>query len=271
MMEQALRVGRISTQDERKIKELLDKIGDMIKNIPMENTPAQTGETLYRLAGEITGNVDPFKYIKIANIQEALSLYPYLQEIVKNSDDKLLTAIRIAIAGNVIDHGINKDFNIKEDVQSILQQEFALFDYNKFIQELNRAQSILYIGDNAGESVFDKILIEELDKPVTYVVRENPIINDATYEDAIASGLDDVAEIVSSGISAPGIVLELCNKDFIKRFENADLIISKGQGNFEGLSNANRSIFFLLKAKCQIIADHLGVQEGDIIFTGHNV
>ena len=264
-MSQALRAGRMATKDEKKIKELLDSVGCMIKDIPMENTPPETGDLIYQKVREITGVKDPYKRIKDANIYEALALYPKLKQLINNSPNKLLTAIRIAIAGNVIDLGVGKEFNILEDVDKILVQEFAIFDFEQFKYQLNKAKSILYLGDNAGESVFDKILIEEMGKPVTYVVRDVPVINDVTFEDAISSGLDDVAKIISSGSSAPGTILNLCNDAFLERFNSADMIISKGQGNYEGLSNVDRSVCFLLKAKCNVIANNLQVKENDIV------
>ena len=119
--------------------------------------------------------------------------------------------------------------------------------------------------------VFDKILIEELNKPVVYVVRDIPVINDVTYNDAVDSGIDAVAEIISSGCSAPGTILKFCNENFLELFNSSDLIISKGQGNYEGLSNVDRPMFFLLKAKCHIIANDLNVKENDIILKGINL
>ncbi len=211
------------------------------------------------------------KILKRTNIDEALSLYPELKQIIQNSEDSLLTAIRIAIAGNVIDLGVNKEFNLVDDLKKILKQDFAFCDYEEFKNQLSNAKSILYLGDNAGESVFDKLLIEEIGKPVTYVVREIPVINDCIIEDAVASGLDKVAEIISSGSTAPATILNLCNPDFLEKFQNADLVISKGQGNYEGLSQVNRSVFFMLKAKCPIIAHNLEVKENDIVLKGINL
>lgn len=271
MMDQVLRAGRIATDDERIIKKLLDTVGAMMKDIPLENTPPETGEIIYRKVREITGVTDPYKEVKKANIEEALSLYPGLKKIVEESDNSLLTAIRIAIAGNVIDLGVNKKFNLVEDVRKILKQDFAILDFKKFEKQLKIANSILYLGDNAGESVFDKILIEELNKPVTYVVREIPVINDVTEEDAIASGINEVAEIISSGTTAPAVILSLCNNEFIERFNNSKMIISKGQGNYEGLSDVKQPLFFLLKAKCFVIANELNVVENDIVLKGINV
>ena len=152
-----------------------------------------------------------------------------------------------------------------EDLEKILVQEFAIFDFEEFKFQLENAESILYLSDNAGESVFDKFLIEEMGKSVTYVVHDIPVINDVTFEDAISSRLDDVAEIISSGSSVPETILNLCSDAFLERFNNADMIISKGQGNYEGLSNVARPVFFLLKAKCAVIARNLRVKENDIV------
>ena len=270
-MNQALRAGRIATNDEKKIKKLLDEVGKLIQQIPMEHTPPENGEIIYRKICEITGNKDPYKNIKAKNISHALNLYPSLKEKVKKSDDRLLTAIRIAIAGNIIDLGVNKEFDLVNDVEKILHQEFAICDYNLFRQELNIAKEVLYIGDNSGEAVFDKILIEELGKPVTFVVREIPIINDITRKEAEQIGIDKIAKVISSGTTAPGTILDLCNDNFIRKFENADMIISKGQGNYEGLSGVDRSIFFLLKVKCPVIARNIGVMENNIVLKGMNI
>lgn len=270
MMSQALRAGRMATNDEKKIKKLLDNVGDMMKDIRLESIPPETGDLIYKEVSNITGVADPYRKVKESNIKEALSLYPELKTIIRKSENKLLTAIRIAIAGNVIDLGVGKEFNIVEDVKEILHQEFGVLDFNEFEKQLEKANTILYIGDNAGESVFDKILIEELGKPITYVVRDIPVINDVTYQDAVDSGIDEVAEIISSGSSAPAIIPELCCENFLEKFNAADMVISKGQGNYEGLSNVNRSIFFLLKAKCHVIADDLNVKENDIILKGIN-
>ena len=267
-LDQALRAGRIVIKDEKEIKRLLDEVGAMLSSIPLESTPPESGRLIYQKVSEITGIPDPYKEIKRDSTKEALALYPYLKDQIETADDKLLTAIRIAIAGNVIDFGVSKDFNIEEDIDEILGKDFAIFDYDKFKESLDNTNEILYIGDNAGECVFDRVLIEEIKKPVTYVVRDAPIINDATYEDAVQAGIDNVATIISSGTDAPGTVLETCNTEFREVYDNSKLIISKGQGNYEALSNEKRPIFFLLKAKCHVIAKDIGVGDGDIILKG---
>ncbi len=270
-MQQALRAGRMATSDEKKIKQILGETGEMVKTISRHATPAEIGISVYRIVREVTGIHDPYKSIKQQHIAETKSIYPELEKIVANSDDKLLSAIRIAIAGNVIDLGVIKLFDIVKDVKSILKQDFAVFDYSAFKTQLEKAENILYIGDNVGESVFDIILIKELKKPVKYAVRSIPIINDVTMEDAIASGLDEVAELIDSGCESPGIILNQSTPEFLELFNTSDLVISKGQGNFEGLSDCNRQVFFLLKTKCPIISNHLGVEDGSIILKEHKI
>jgi uncharacterized protein with ATP-grasp and redox domains len=267
-LNQALRAGRIATNDEKKIKRLLDEVGMMLKDIPLESTPPASGKMIYKKVSEISGIPDPYKEIKEQSTRKCLLLYPALKNLVEKSNDKLLTAIRIAIAGNVIDFGANREFDIEEEIESVLTRDFAVFDYPEFKDCLGEADKILYIGDNAGECVFDRILIETMKKPVIYVVRGVPVINDATYEDAVQAGIHKVATILSSGTDAPGTILDTCSEEFKKVFEGAGFIISKGQGNYEALSNEKRPIFFLLKIKCHVIANDMGLSEGDIVLKG---
>jgi uncharacterized protein with ATP-grasp and redox domains len=268
--EQALRAGRIATDDEQVLKHLLDELGSNLKHISLENTPPETGRLIYRMVREITGNPDPFRELKRESTQQALAQYPYLKEVIGESSDSLLTAIRVAIAGNVIDFGASATYDIDTAIKDALEKDFAICDYSAFKRRLGDSESILYIGDNAGETVFDKLLIEQMSKPTTYVVREMPVINDATAEDAIQAGIDKIATIVSSGTDAPGTILSTCSPEFKEMLSSAEFVIAKGQGNYEGLSTEDHSIFFLLKAKCQIIADDIGVAKGAIVLKGIN-
>ncbi len=268
-MNQALRAGRMATNDDSVIKRILDETGDMVKHIPMDKTPAETGRIVYNIVKKRTGVSDPYRAIKKKHIEDAKAILPELEKIVELSDDKLLTAIRIAIAGNVIDLGIDRPFDLVKDVKRVLDQDFGIFDYRQFRKHLEQTDEILYLGDNSGESVFDTVLIKALGKPVIYAVRHQPIINDVTMEDAIASGLDQVAELTDSGSKAPGTILEECTPEFRELFYNAGMIISKGQGNYEGLSNCKRDVFFLLKAKCVVISRHLNVETGNIVLKHH--
>lgn len=270
LIKQALRAGRQTGADEKTLKKLLDETGEFIKHIPLENTPVETAADIYRIVREVTGIKDPYRKIKNENILQAKELLPELEKTISQAKDPLLCAIRISIAGNVIDLGVDKKFNIKKDLEKILYQDFGIFDYESFKIKLNNSKSILFIGDNCGETVFDTLLIKQLKKKVYYAVRGTPVINDVTYDDAISSGLDKVSEIVSSGVDSPGAVLSKSNNEFKSLFNNSDLVISKGQGNYEGLSLEKRDVFFLLKAKCNVIAKDIGVKEDEIILKGIN-
>lgn len=266
---QAFRAAKTATDDDNKIKIILDKAGAMISTISMEQTPPETGADIYKLISDVTGDNDPYYSIKQKNITHALSLYAGLKKRVENSNDPLLTAIRLAIAGNVIDLGIDRQFDIVKDIENTLIADFAEFDFDSFKNRLDQAESILYIGDNSGEGVFDRILIEQLNKPVVFATREIPVINDITVIEAEQIGITKIAKVISSGSKAPGTILKKCSRDFVGIFERSDMVISKGQGNYESLSDSKRDIFFMLKAKCSVIAKHLNVIVGDIIFKHH--
>ncbi len=269
-LKQTLNTGRIATPDEAKIRKMLDVIGDQIKSFPTSATPPEMGQIIYKTIRDISGVDDPYKAQKAVHIQQSLAIFPSLQDIMTHADDKLLTAIRIAIAGNIIDLGMEKSFDLKNDLDKILHQKMAICDIQNFKSQLIKANVILYLGDNSGESVFDRILIEAMNKPVTYVVRDKPVINDVTYADAIASGIDSIADIITSGSDAPGTFVDRCSPELQQLIKKADLIISKGQGNFESLSETILPVFFLLKAKCPVIANHLGVLEDDIVLKQSN-
>ncbi|UCE21500.1 MAG: DUF89 family protein [Candidatus Aminicenantes bacterium] len=262
---QALKTARLVTSDERVILQILKDLSDYLSQASFDVTPSEIGLGIYRILWQKTGVEDPYKEVKERCIQQALSLYPELKRLIETSEDRLMTAVRLSIAGNVIDFGTDSSFDLKQELGTILSQDFAVNHGEEFQRALKKAQHIVYIADNAGETVFDRLLIEEMDKPVIYVVREKPIINDATREDALLSGLGDVSEIMSSGCDAPGNILKFCSDEFLKIYGSADLVISKGQGNYEALSDETRPIFFLLKAKCRVVARDLGVEEGSII------
>jgi uncharacterized protein with ATP-grasp and redox domains len=262
---QALKTSRIVTSDEKKILEILNEVSVTLPRIPFDVTPSEIGRQVYRIISARTGVKDPYRKLKDEFIRQALSLYPEMKKLIESSKDRLMTAVRLSIAGNIIDFGAHAKFDLKKDIERILSQDFAINHYPQFCKALARAKKILYLADNAGETVFDRLLIEELHKPVLYAVRESPIINDATREDALLSGIDEKAEIISSGCDAPGNILKFCSEEFLKAYQSAGLIISKGQGNYEGLSDEKRPIFFLLKAKCSAIARELRVEEGSII------
>ena len=189
------------------------------------------------------------------------------EKLIKQSDDPFNTSLRIAIAGNIIDFGANDNFNILVTIDKALNSEFAI-DHSKQLKEaIENADSVLYLGDNAGEIVFDRLFIETINHPnLTYVVRGGPVINDATMEDAEYTGMTQAARVISNEYDAPSTIINKSGKDFQKCFTNADLIISKGQGNLEGLIPLNDSrIFFLLMVKCDVISEYMKVKKDSFI------
>ncbi|MGD2039009.1 MAG: ARMT1-like domain-containing protein [Desulfobacterales bacterium] len=269
-IDQALRAGRMATDDEQKIKHLLDEVGMMLKDIRLESTPPETARLIYQKVKKITGKSDPYRKIKKENTDKALTLYPSLKRMIEASDDRLVAAIRLAIAGNIMDFGANKDFDIEAEINEVFQRNFAIFNCDEFRDYLAKSKAVLFIADNAGECVFDRLLIEEMKKPVTYVVRGAPVVNDAIYEDAVEAGVDKVALIMSSGTDAPGTILATCSREFRRIYDRSSFIISKGQGNYEALCGEKRPIFFFLKAKCGVIAKDVGVNQGDIVLKAIN-
>jgi uncharacterized protein with ATP-grasp and redox domains len=243
-LKQALFASRAATDDESKIKRVLDSVAERIPDIPLNNPPPETARIVYGVVRDVIGIADPFKEYKEKSIKNALRLYEGLKSAVEDSDDPLRTAVLIAIAGNVIDPGAHQHFDLQEEMKDVLGRSLSIDHYESFKRSVSRARTVLYLGDNAGETVFDRILIETLQKETVFAVRHIPIINDATVEDARKSGIDKTARIISSGCDAPGTILKRCSPQFMEVFETADVIVSKGQGNLESLSETGVALFF---------------------------
>ncbi len=265
---QALYAARLATDDEEKQKAILLKVARELQNFSFDSTPIEMGRIIHRYIKEITGNVDPYRKLKMEYNELALNMLPQLREIVNEADDKLERALRVAVAGNIIDFGALTEFNLEDSIHHALNFDFAIFDYELFKEKLSETDTVIYIGDNAGEICFDRVLIEVLNsmgKRVKFAVRGIPIINDVTVEDAEHCGIHEVADVINSGSDAPGTILKYCNDEFVREFFNSNLIIAKGMGNYETLSDEKAPIFFLLKAKCPVVARELGVSVGDIV------
>jgi len=228
-------------------------------------TPIELAADIHRLVREHTGHPDPYLAAKEDATRQALALYPRLEALITNAADPLQAAVRVAIAGNIIDFGVAEHYDLEATLERIMQQPFAIDGIEPLRQALQQAKVVLYLADNTGETVFDRVLIETLGIPVTYVVKGAPVLNDATRTDALAAAIDQIAAIVDNGSDAPGTLLEACSEDFRRRFAAADLILAKGQGNYESLSQVQAPVFFLLQAKCSVIADDLGVPVGSIV------
>lgn len=267
-LRQALDAARRVTDDEKIQRDVLNRVASVLPELPLYATPIDVGREVHRLVREAMGVDDPYREAKRSSNDQAMALLPEMRRVVDASADRLRTALELAAAGNAIDLAIHSRVDVRRAIESALKDGGGMVDYPLFVERLESADDLLYLGDNAGEIVFDKLVAEQLierGKRVMFVVRGRPILNDATVEDARYVGMDDVAEVVSSGSDGPGTALGLCTPAFVDRFKQARVILSKGQGNFEGLSGEDAPLFFLLKVKCPVVADELDVRIGSIV------
>jgi len=262
---QALEAARFITDDpvihERIVRDVLRWSAEM----DFAQPPPVVGQRIHRRLREVTGVDDPYRAVKDRFNRMAIEMLPDLSTQVQEATDPLYMALRLAIAGNVIDLGVNGDVEedqVRRAIATTLHEPFH-GDVEEFRRAVAEARTILYLADNAGEIVFDRLLIEQLPKErVTVAVRGRPVLNDATLADAETAGLPSLVEVIDNGSDAPGTILADCSEAFRRRFAEADLIIAKGQGNFETLSEEPDNIFFLFKAKCHVIADHVALPVG---------
>jgi len=237
-----------------------------LSEIDFNQSPPKLGREMHRIIRQVLNNPDPYLELKMKFNQSLLDLYPELKRRVAESPDPFQLALRLAIAGNVIDFGPNQSFDLNGTLEKANSVTLAVDDSSLLRQSLHRAKTLLYLGDNAGEIVMDRIFLETMGHPhVYFAVRGAPIINDVTEVDAGMVGIDKIATVISNGDDAPGTVLESVSPQFRRIFDQADLIISKGQGNYESLCGSEKNIFFLLMAKCDHVASHLGVKKGDFV------
>lgn len=244
-------------------------ITDHLEQLILEDSLSspELQQQLNRHFRKVSGIADPYSQEKRTSNAIAKKLYNHWKPYVQQSDNKLQLALRLAIAGNIMDYGAHQEFDLEQTILEVIDAELAIDHSHQLFEAIEKANHVLYLCDNAGEIFMDKLFIETLDhKQVTAVVRGFPVLNDATLEDAHQAGIHEVATLMDNGSDAPSTILNDCNPAFQKVFNSADLIISKGQGNLEGLLPQNDSrIFFLLMAKCDVIANLLAVQKGDIL------
>jgi len=251
-------------------------LADAAKVLSATDVNRSPGEVSYdclKRAYEMLGVADPFARQKREQNERMLAHYERFARLARESGDPLKTAMKLAVAANIIDTGIGQTYDFDATARSVLEREFAVDDSPKFRGLLAEARNVVYVLDNAGEAVLDRLLIEHLGNvEVTCVVRRTPIINDVTAEDARQAGIDKVARMVDPGTDALGIPLGKCSPEFWKIFRGADLIVSKGQANYETLDEYARDgkfggrLFYLLLAKCSCVADEFGVKVGEAVF-----
>jgi hypothetical protein len=268
-LRQTLDAIRSVTGDEKVHEEVVRQVLELMCRTDAHRTPPAIGQEIHRVIRRVTGNPDPYRQRKHDSNVLAMRLYPQLNERIRNSSNRLETAVRLAIAGNIIDFGLYSSLeaaDVTEAIDRALADDWDAGCLEEFAQAVNDARSILYIGDNAGEIVFDRLLIEELpQEKMTYAVKGSPVLNDATMEDAEMTGLTRLVKVVENGSDAPGTILEACSAGFREHFEQSDLITAKGQGNYECLNEVRKDMFFILMAKCPVIAADLGCDMGQMI------
>lgn len=246
-------------------------VAGAIAEMDLEKTPPQMAQEIHRIIRSVSGVPDPYAEVKEQFNTLALDLYPDLKEIVAKSSDAFETAVRLAMAGNIIDFGVSS--RVTGDMLSASIRESLTYDLDHgsldaLRDEVTSAETILYLCDNAGEIVFDRILIEELPRDrVTAVVRGAPVINDATMEDAVQVGLTQIVRVIDNGSDAPGTILEDCSEELRNALNAADVVIAKGQGNYETLSSVSRSVYHILRVKCPVIARDMGCNVGSCVVT----
>jgi uncharacterized protein with ATP-grasp and redox domains len=266
LVRHALEASRQITDDVRLQRRVLTRVLRELAEFPPETTPVRLAAQIHGHIRAVLGVDDPYAEQKRRCNAAAMKLVPMLKQKIRGSNDPIGAAVKAAIAGNIIDFGaLGDSFDIESAAQDCLDMPLGINDLERMKADLARAKRIVYVGDNAGEIVFDRLLVEEIqrafDAAITFVVRGSPILNDATMDDARAVGLTDLVEVVTSGGDAPGC--ELGRSPLLEPlFKGADLIISKGQGNYEALSTEPYPICFLLRIKCKVIAQDIGGPNG---------
>jgi hypothetical protein len=265
---QALRAARVATDDPELQRRILIETLKQIPDLDIRKSPAELSLVTYDLAASLTGNYDPYKGLKFAQNEIALELEPELRDMVRDSDDPLATALHLAAAGNIIDLGVHQaeHIDIRAAIRQVMRERFTIDHTEALRRSLAKAKDLVYVLDNAGEIVFDKIAIEELlqHTAVTAVVKAAPIINDVLMEDAVQVELTEVCEVIDNGGAFVGSPLDLVPASFIERLKRADMIVGKGQGNYETLDDFPGDVFLILRAKCEVVARHMGVQLGQV-------
>jgi len=253
-MRQVLDMCKFVDADEAQRQEVLDRVMDILVHRDIYEPSGEIGFMIHNEVKRILDLDDPYQSVKEVSIRKALAIYPRLKKLVRTADNPLKRAVEICIAGNVIDFAPSNSHDIEAAVEEVIASEKNHFDWEPFTEVLDQTDSILMLADNAGETVFDRIFIEELDKPIKYAVKSEPVSNDAVVEDAVASGLEPLVEIIENGSPMAGTVLQKCSREFLDLYQNAEMIISKGQANFETLVHEKRRIFFLFKVKCDLLS-----------------
>ena len=246
-------------------------VESMSQDFDTNLSPAENATPIYEVMSKLAHKEDLYKEQKREATLKALALIDSLRDTIENSSDKLLSATKIAIAGNVIDLAAEVSFDLDDELKKIFKTPFAIDSLERMRQSLSTASELLVVGDNAGEHIFDLLFMQTLKElypslHIYYMTRGKYIINDITLQDCKGYGFEEVCELVNSGVPTPGFVYDLANEKAQAIFDKVDVVITKGMGNYECLGDYEReNICFLLKIKCQVVANSLEKEIGDLI------
>lgn len=269
-VKQAIDGANLATTDEKlKWEILLESVAELQKFDPANNHPVRMGAAIHRIVRRISGNRDPYEHLKAESNKRVKDLLPWFETLINESPDKFLTALKLLVVVNIIDFGpaLSNVADLEGFIRQNLKRNFFKMDYLKsFIDDFNKASNILYLTDNSGEILVDQLFISKFltGKKVYLAVRGNPIINDVTREDLSQLVFPANVTIIDNGADLPGTSIDVCSDSFKKIFYEADMVIAKGQGNFETLDGIDRKkVYSLFIAKCKAVTDYLGCELGD--------
>ncbi len=260
------RLVRVGMLPDEAHEAVMRRLLEYLAGADYRQSPPVLGRELHRMIRRELDDPDPYRAIKEESNRLILERYADFEAMVEDADDPFETALRLAIAGNAIDFGPRHQYDVMETIERVLTTPLAIDDTHELRHDLASAGTLLYIGDNCGEIVLDRLFLEHIDCSEKYfAVRGGPVINDATLEDARSAGMEAVARIVTTGDDSPGAVPETASDEFKRILASADVIIAKGQGNLEGLLETDFNVYFLLITKCDLVAERLSVHRGEFV------
>ena len=270
---QAIRSTKLYYNDRDHLLKTTTAVVRILQDIDVEQPPPLISEFVYGTIKDVLHKKDPYSFIKKKFNDIALGYADFMEKEIEGAKDPILYAIRLALAGNIIDFGSQiESFNLQKTIDETVKNPLDVSDIKEFKERLKKANNVVLVADNAGEIVFDKILLKTIkniypQKKLYVIVRGGPIINDVTIEDALYVGMNEIAEIVASSKAIPGFWPAYESGRCRQVWDSADIIISKGQGNFETLSELNdERIYFLFLIKCRVVAEYLGLKKLSKIF-----
>ncbi len=258
-------------QDKEQLRVMV-KVEEYLSGVNRNLTPMEISFGINEIMREETGIYDPFKVIKEESNNNAMKLMSRAKKILEESEEPFFDAIRIAIAGNIIDYGMKSDYNLSETLEGVMEKKPFINDYLLLKEKLSKAKNITFLADNAGEIILDKLLIEQINQmfkidKINLIVKKYPFMNDVTLEDLEELGFEEITNVKI--VALENLTSNNYSKLIEPYIEQADMVITKGQGNFELLYDKQLRLFFLFIVKCEVVKDILISEEEDVIIAYH--